>query len=144
MHQRGSTFPLTNVMGADVLLWQDYSHDEGTVAFSDLLGMLTGESIGIRIPGRVNAKFRNKAPLFYSGRAEIQCYLRDPNATVTFNEMMSERFTLFQFVEPLPKADRVAITQCAACYAKFVLTGDLSGPSAASSSATASTGLTFV
>ena len=94
--QRGSTFPLTAVVGADVLLWQDYCHSENTVAFSDLLGMLTGESIGIRVPQKANVKHRNTAPLFYSGRCEIQCSLRDASEAVRNNEMMSERFTTFR------------------------------------------------
>lgn len=123
--QSGSSFPLTNVIGSEVLLWQDYCHNEATVAFSDLLAMLTGESVGVRSPCRANIKFRNTSPMFYSGRSSIRCSLRDPAEARTANEMMDERFVEFRFEVPVAKDSRVQIAKCAKCFAEFVLHGKL-------------------
>jgi hypothetical protein len=140
--QIGSTFPLTNVIGSDVLLWQDYAHEEKTIAFTDLLGLLTGESIGIRVPGRPNTKFRNPAPLFYSGRCEIRSGLRDMDAARMYDERMQERFGIFRFTTPVPFSKRKVIKQCAKCFARFVLCGRPSFEP--SSGGAASSSLTFV
>ena len=71
--QVGSTFALSELTNADIILWQDYEHDEKMLRISDLCSLLAGESVGIRKPGKVNTKHRNKAPCFYPGRAAISC-----------------------------------------------------------------------
>ena len=122
--QKGSTFPLCNLPGCDVILWQDYDHDEETVSFTDLLSLFVGESVGLRTPGEPNQKFRNKAPLFYSGRVPMLCSRRDKDAEATLNGMMDERFELFRFTVPLPKRERKADwVHCAKCCAEFYLRG---------------------
>mgnify|MGYP003322740599 CR=1 FL=1 len=32
----------------DIMLWQDYEHEESTMKFTDLLSLLCGESLGLR------------------------------------------------------------------------------------------------
>ena len=130
--QAGSTFPLSNLERCDIILWQDYLHDESTMRFTDLLSLLVGESIGLRFPGRVNAKHRNCCPTFYSGRAPMRWTSRDDAAAVQYNGMMDERFTIFHFRHPLPIASRRADwSKCGRCAAGFYLsarTGLQSGP----------------
>jgi len=125
--EEGSTFPLASTAGYDVILWQDYEHDEGTIRFSDLLSFFCGEGIGLRRPGALNTKFHNKAPCFYSGRA---CMSLAPSKKHTarvvqqYNGMMDERFTVFRFWNPIPKAAReMHWPQCGRCGAEFFLTG---------------------
>ena len=125
--ERGSTFPLSSVKGCEVVLWQDYEHDEGTIRFSDLLSLFVGESVGVRLPGQKNAKFRNTAPLFYSGRAPITLQpsrLHDVHTAAEYSGMMNERFTMFHFTQPLPLTERqMDFPQCGRCTANFYLTG---------------------
>ncbi|CAE8649081.1 unnamed protein product, partial [Polarella glacialis] len=122
--QKGSTFPLTSVVESDIILWQDYDHDDQTVKFTDLLALFVGESVGIRRPGQNNIKVRNVAPCFYSGRAMIRSQLRDSVARDSYNSMMDERFTIFEFFHPLPMTMRQADwPQCAKCCADLILSG---------------------
>ena len=122
--QGGSSFPFATLPGCDVMLWQDYEHDEGTVRFSDLLALLVGEAVGLRLPGRPNTKYRNTAPLFYSGRSEIACSRRSSEAEKMFNAMMDERFTVFKFTSPLPMASRKDDwPKCGKCAAAFYAIG---------------------
>jgi energy-coupling factor transporter ATP-binding protein EcfA2 len=125
--EKGSTFPLSSVKGCDIILWQDYEHDEGTVRFSDLLSLFVGESVGVRLPGQRNEKFRNAAPLFYSGRAPMRLRpsrLHDFHTADEYSGMMNERFTVFHFTTPIPKTERdMEFPQCGRCAANFYLSG---------------------
>jgi hypothetical protein len=122
--QRGSTFAFADLAEYDILLWQDYEHHEETVCFTDVLSVFVGESFGVRSAGVKNEKVRNKAPVFYSGRTQIQSRHRDAEARAQFNGMMDERFTLFRFTVPIPMQDRrVDWPQCAKCAARFYLEG---------------------
>ena len=140
--QKGSTFPLSNTIGCDVLLWQDYKHHEPTVSFDDLLSYLVGESVDVRIPGEKNVKVRNRAPLIYSGRQAISSRFEDPSERCDYDEMMTERFTLFRFPTPIPKTQRRPDHPhcgkcCAQFYLKIGLAGSPSGPRAATDSSAA-------
>ena len=126
--QRGSTFPLGRLPGCDVILWQDFEHHEGTVAFADLLSLFVGESVEIRTPSQLNKKHRNVAPLFYSGRVPLQCKRSCGEEQMELNKMMAERFTTFEFNVPLPKPERRADwTHCGKCCAAFYLHGSVLG-----------------
>ena len=121
--QKGSSFPLAGLLTADVILWQDYKHHEPTLSFTDLLSLVVGESVDIRIPGEVGVPFRNKAPMFYSGRGPIAFATQDQGEKDDYNEMMGERFTFFQFGRGLPKEERSPnFPQCGRCCAAFFLT----------------------
>ena len=125
--EKGSTFPLGSIRDCDVILWQDYEHNESTVRFSDLLSWFNGESVQVRIPGELNAQIRNKAPCFYSGRAplKLQPSLIHPvEVAEEYTGMMAERFETFHFANPLPKAERVrAWRHCRLCCAQLFLHG---------------------
>ena len=134
--QKGSTFPLGNLPGCDLVLWQDYEHDEDTLCFTDLLSLFVGESVELRTPGELNQKHRNKAPLFYSGRVPLRCTRRDKAAETVLNGMMEERFATFEFAVPLPKRERKADwTHCAKCCASFYLRGDAAATTGATPAA---------
>ena len=51
----GSTFPLSGALDAEILLWQDFEYNPGTLQFMDLLRLLVGERIGVRLPGAAAA-----------------------------------------------------------------------------------------
>ncbi|CAK0845543.1 unnamed protein product, partial [Prorocentrum cordatum] len=52
--QAKSSFPLAAVLDS-VLLWQDWKHNDATILFEDLLSMLVGERMDIRVPNKKNA-----------------------------------------------------------------------------------------
>ena len=129
--QRGSTFSFTGLAECDIILWQDYEHHEDTLCFTDLLSTLCGEAFGVRVPGRPNAKCRNVAPAFYSGRTPMMSSHRDVTARAELNSMMNERFHAFGFSVPLPMHMRVADwPACGRCAAVFYLHGPAQTPAA--------------
>ena len=125
--QSGSTFPLSKIKQHEVILWQDYDHEEATLKFQDLLSLFVGESVGLRMPCAPNEKFRNTCPCFYSARKPLEC---PPRQGLTYHDMaeltsqMSERFSTFSFTVPLPFAARdKAFPKCGRCAAAFYLRG---------------------
>ena len=124
--QRGSSFPFTNAVSADLLLWQDYRHSESTVCFTDLLSVLVGETIEVRVPGCPNQKWKNNAPMIYSGRAALQCGFQDEQEKEDYDNMMRDRFTLFRFTTRVPNADPNH-PKCMRCCAEFFLDESLGG-----------------
>ena len=135
--QAGSTFSLTGITEYDIVLWQDYDHNEKTVSFTDLLSVFAGESFGCREPGRKNEKMKNTAPLFYSGHSRMRCGKQCMKVRDSLNGMMDERFTIFEFTNPIPKSLRkVEWPHCGRCAAAFYL----HGPPAATASAPSSSG----
>ena len=118
--QKNSSFPLANIGGCDLLLWQDYKHHEPTVSFTDLLSILVGESVEVRLPGEKNEKVRNVAPMLYSGRVPLSSSFHDLGERTEYDEMMMERFTTFFFTNPIPKAARRPDhPHCGKCCAEF-------------------------
>ena len=74
------------------------------------------------MPGEKNVKWRNRAHLIYSGRQPIQSSFADPDERADYDNMMMERFTLFKFCTPIPKADRRPDhPHCGKCCARFYL-----------------------
>ena len=120
--QQNSSFPLSNTVHCDLLLWQDYKHHEQTVSFTDILSFLVGESVDVRVPGERNIKVCNAAPMFYSGRAPISSSFSEPAARLEYDGMMMERFTTFFFTVPISMDERRPDhPQCAKCCAQFYL-----------------------
>ena len=120
--QHGSTFPLAGAIDADVLLWQDWKHDDATVLFEDLLAFLVGEIVDIRVPHQCNVSFRNTSPLFYTSNSAVRVARQSSDLTVALNAAMSERFTTRVWSIPLPMHERIPdFPRCSRCCATFYL-----------------------
>ena len=119
--QAGSTFGLTDLKDFDVMLWQDYFHDEKTMKFTDLLALFVGEAINVRLVGG-NEPYRNAAPIFYSGVVPMRCGLHDRTVSEKLNGMMDDRFAIFRFTQDIPMEFRQEQwPKCGACAARFYL-----------------------
>ena len=123
----GSTFPLSGVLDAEIMLWQDFEYNPGTLNYMDLLRLLVGEKVGVRIPGEKNRSFNNTAPLFYSALEKISPSHRAISAAAFQRKSiaMAERFTIREWSRPLPMERRVPdFPHCPSCFAAFVLEND--------------------
>ena len=120
--ERENTFPLSGILGAEVLLWQEFSWSSKMCAFEDLLQMLAGEKLAIRVPCARPVQHRNLAPMFYTAWAPLGMTSENHDRMVNLNGAMSERFTTRSWTRPLPFQGRIPkYPQCACCFAKFVL-----------------------
>ena len=106
--QSGSSFPLAGAIGATVLVWQDWKHDDKTVAFEDLLSFFVGELVDIRVPHQRNVSYRNTSPLFYTSNSILQTVRHDAGLMDRLNAAMAERFTTRVWRNPLPMQGRAA------------------------------------
>ena len=123
----GSTFPLAGALDAEILLWQDFEYNSKTVNFTDLLRLLVGERVGVRIPREPNRALNNTSPLFYSALEKIVPHMRGVAAGTFARKAlaMDERFTMRFWTKPLPLHRRVAdFPHCAPCFASFMLEND--------------------
>ena len=123
----GSTFPLSGALDAEILLWQDFEYNPGTLQFNDLLRLLVGERIGVRLPGEKNRSLKNTSPLFYSALQQIRPSSRGVTHETFERKVraMKERFTIRTWYFPLPMHRRVAdFPHCAKCFAVFMLEND--------------------
>ena len=122
--QFASTFPLGNLPGKDIILWQDFEFNERALQFTDLLSLFVGESLDIRRPSDSNTKWRNTAPIFHSARVPLACARQKKRDQDKLNQMMNERFETFLFDTPLPMDERDAgWVHCPKCCATFHLRG---------------------
>ena len=117
-----SSFPLAGAVGAHVLLWQDYKHKDTTVQFEDLLSLVVGERIDVRIPHQKNVSFRNGSPLFYTSNSLLHVKREDVAEAIRLNAAMDERFRVRLWRNPLPMSERVPnFPRCSRCCANFFL-----------------------
>ena len=127
--ERDNSFPLASVLGADVLLWQEFCWEKKICAFEDLLSLLVGERLGIRVPGARPVSHRNRAPMFYTARRPLSMVSRDVSEMTDFNNAMAERFKTRFWTRPLPRAGRVPdFPRCGHCFAKFILDNAAAAP----------------
>ena len=129
----GSSFPLAGALDAEVLLWQDFEYSPGTLNFMDLLRLLVGERVGVRIPGEPNRHFNNTSPLFYTALEKITPQMRGVAGANFARKLraMDERFTLRLWSRPLPHERRVPdFPHCGPCFASFMLDNDTAWHSA--------------
>ena len=123
--ESGSSFPLSALLDAEVLLWQDFEFEASTIQFSDLLRLLVGEKIGIRLPGSQNVPFKNSSPLFYTSNQKIATFRMPAANAMKKNQAMDERFAVRVWSRSLPLAERQAdFPTCAPCFANFMLDSD--------------------
>ena len=117
-----SSFPLAGVLDAQVLLWQDWKHNDATILFEDILSLIVGERMAIRCPFKKNVSFRNTSPLFYTSNSPLYVARHNFEEMARLNAAMSERFCTRTWLIPFPKTDRIAdFPRCSCCCAKFFL-----------------------
>ena len=117
-----SSFPLASALGAHVLVWQDWKHNDGTILFEDVLSMLVGERIEVRVPHQRNVSFRNTSPLFYTANSPLYVLRRDPAEMMRLNAAMAERLVTRVWTRPLPKSERMPdFPRCSRCCASFFI-----------------------
>ena len=117
-----SSFPLAGVLDAQVLLWQDWRHNDATVLFEDILSLIVGERMSIRCPFKKNISHRNSAPLFYTSNTQLRVVRQSPAEAMRLNQAMEERFRTRFWGEPLPMEERVTeFPRCGRCCANFYL-----------------------
>lgn len=120
--ERNCSFPLSSIVDAEVLLWQDFVYSRQVCAFEDLLNILVGEQIAIRLPGHRPVNHRNTAPMFYTARAPLEYHSRDACEAAEQTAAMAERFITRRWTRPLPlHLRRPDFAACGACFARFVL-----------------------
>ena len=106
---------------ADVLLWQELELEPDTLAGEDLLSLLVGERVDVRMPGRANVSHRNTAPMFYTALVPLQPWHAPRWRRELMQQAMDERFVVRRWTERLPLAERVAdFPQCGHCFSRFV------------------------
>ena len=72
--ESGSTCPLSGLLDAEVVLWQDFEYEAKKINCQDLLRLLVGEKVGVRSPGSVNIQHKNTTPVFYSAMQKIKTH----------------------------------------------------------------------
>ena len=114
--------PISGILCADVLQWQEFSWSSKTCAFEDLLQMLVGERLAVRVPCARPVHHRNPAPMFYTAWAPLGMTGADAMRVCNLNMAMAERFTTRTWSRPLPHDGRIPqFPQCACCFSKFIL-----------------------
>jgi len=117
-----SSFPLSGVLDAQVLLWQDWKHNDATILFEDILSLIVGERMDIRCPFKKNESFRNTSPLFYTSNSPLYVVRQNPPEMVRLNAAMAERFCTRTWNIPFPIEDRISdFPRCSRCCANFFL-----------------------
>ena len=117
-----NNFPLSPVLDADVLLWQEYKHKDDIVLFEDLLAILVHERIEIPVPYKGNISHRNTAPMFFTSNSPLRVVREDASVTEYLNDAMRERFCSRWWGTPLPVEERRPnFPKCARCCALFYL-----------------------
>ena len=90
--------------------------------FEDLLSLVVGERIDVRIPHQKNVSFRNGSPLFYTSNSLLHVKREDVAEAIRLNAAMDERFRIRLWRNPLPMSERVPnFPRCSRCCAAFFL-----------------------
>ena len=120
--ERDNSFPLSGILDADILVWHEFVYNKKAMSFEDLLSVLVGELVGVRVPGARPVQHRNKAPLFYTARRALQYHSMDMGEVADYNQAVAERFKTRRWSVPLPLAERRPdFPACGRCAAKFYL-----------------------
>ena len=118
----GSTFPFSGIIGADVLVWQEFTWSSKVCSFDNLLSVVVGEQIGIRIPSDKPVQYRNNAPFFYTALQPLCFRTMNYAEAQAKNAAVAERFKTRHWTIPLPGAERLpTFPKCGCCFARFVL-----------------------
>lgn len=117
-----STFPLANVLTSHLLIWNEWKHKDSIVLFEDLLALLAGERMEIRVPHQSNKSHRNTAPMIFTSNPPLAVVREDPVAMARVNKAMAERFCTRTWTNPIPEHERNPhFPKCPRCCAAFYL-----------------------
>jgi len=132
-----STAPLLNCRGHELFLWQDFRYFPGKPGRKEDVGLqidegcfnrlLEGEPTLIEVPKNagVDFVFSEDTPFVATGPFEFQAYKDGvPNAYET--DQLATRMQYFHFGKSVPvKEQNDSLKPCAACYAKWLLHGEI-------------------
>ena len=99
---RDSSFPLSGILGTDVLLLQEFSWSAKICAFEELLQMLAGERLAVRVPCARPVQHRITASMFYTAWAPLGVTGMDASRPYNLNTAVAERFTTRTWARPHP------------------------------------------
>ena len=99
---RDSCFPLSGILGTDVLLLQEFSWSAKICAFEELLQMLAGERLAVRVPCARPVQHRITASMFYTAWAPLGVTGMDASRPYNLNTAVAERFTTRTWARPHP------------------------------------------
>ena len=117
-----NSFVFAGLLDAQVLLWHEYKHKDSIVLFEDLLAVLVGERLDVRIPHKKAQSHRNNAPMFYTSNSMMAVVREDRAKMELLNTAMAERFCTRVRTQPIPKAARIsALPRCGRCCSQFFL-----------------------
>ena len=120
--EEGSSFALNGIIDTEIILWQDFEYSPKTVSWQDLLRLLVGERVSIRVPHAANVPHNNRAPMFFSGFDKIRYPFGIGHKRDMMNQSMDERFNFITLTYPIPEhLRRVDFPTCASCFAKLIL-----------------------
>ena len=77
-----------------------------TLHFQDLLRILVGKKVGVRLPGSKNTKHTNTAPAFYTAMEKIEVHIGAAERLKRNTKAMGERFVIREWKILLPMASR--------------------------------------
>ena len=132
--QVGTTFALSNLLGKQMCIWQDFRWPHPPLAWTDLLNVLDNEGFNVAVPKTdgdrdVPWNSEGKEPVccvFTSNRRIAYCTSDGVDDIET--EAFYERFgAIYEFRHRLPTKDKKFKKhfRCAHCYARWLLSPDL-------------------
>ena len=109
---------------ADVMVWQDFRYSTRLqgISFEDLLSLLVGESVNVRVFRGKPVTLRNKAPLFMTACTPVAVVREDPAEMRSLSQAAHERFKTRHWNVPLPFEERRSdFPACKGCCARFYM-----------------------
>ena len=114
-----SGFPLQELPSKEVILWQDFRHDDHVLPWNTLLLLFEGTEITIRRPRTEYAgdkDFTVTQPAFITSAAKL---VHPEGGDEQL--MMEARFNFFHFRRPVPPGSVRKVPPCASCFASLWL-----------------------
>lgn len=114
---------------AEIILLNDFRWTKELIEWKSLLLLLEGDRVNLPAPKNhfaVDVCIDTDIPIFATSKDTIK--YRGPYHTEdkVEDEMMASRWKVFQFTYSIPLRDQKDIDACPHCFAKLVLTGEIS------------------
>ena len=113
------------IQKAQVICLQDFRYNKDTIAWSDFLLLLEGETVKLPTPKNhfsedILLDSSNDIPIFATGPSRIEYSKFSPDYEVE-TEMMDSRWHIFKLTHIIKKEDQKEIIPCKRCFAELVL-----------------------